>query len=159
MNKNPKNNLTPYNTKEAASAAGKVGGKRSAEVQKKKREQKERLLMMLNAGIPNTKEFDKVRAKLNELGIDPSEHDIAFALDIQLMYQILGGDLGARKYFDSMLDRNPEFSLRQEEVKLRRQEASNIAFLRVQEMIANAENIQPETSSVQEHAVADDNNP
>lgn len=76
------------------------GGKRSGEVRRQRKTQREQLEMLLSLPLKN----DKAKAKIQALGIDASEVDNQMAMNVAMYNLILKGGKGAVQAYNSFVD-------------------------------------------------------
>ena len=76
------------------------GGKRSGEVRRQRKTQREQLEMLLSLPLKS----DKEKAKIQALGIDASEVDNQMAMNVAMYNLILKGGKGAVQAYNSFVD-------------------------------------------------------
>ena len=88
-------NLKPFNQmpKEEARAIQSMGGKASAEVQRKRKTMREQAELLLSLPIKNK----SAQKKLKEMGIEKKEQDNQMLIVYQLFIRAANGDLEATK--------------------------------------------------------------
>lgn len=113
--------LKPVRTKQEASERGRRGGIASGESRRKKAEEKDRLKLLMSLPVAD----NGAKERLKKLGLDPSLYDNEMLVDVMLWQQALKGDVGAIKYIDERLGRNPQLELKRREVVLKEELAKN----------------------------------
>ena len=76
------------------------GGKRSGEVRRQRKTQREQLEMLLSLPLKS----DKEKAKIQALGIDASEVDNQMAMNVAMYNLLLKGGKGAVQAYNSFVD-------------------------------------------------------
>lgn len=76
------------------------GGKRSGEVRRQRKTQREQLEMLLSLPLKS----DKAKAQIQALGIDASEVDNQMAMNVAMYNLILKGGKGAVQAYNSFVD-------------------------------------------------------
>lgn len=113
-----KGKATQFKSGEQAAKAGSKGGKKSQEVQRRKRSMKQMAKMLMDMGVAN----EKVAAQMHEWGIADEDTTNQAAVMVAMINQATRGNVKAAYFLRDIMGEDPQAEFRKEEQKLRREQ-------------------------------------